>query len=137
MTISHKKNYFSFFSHITVLFFPVMFFILSGCKSTSDWRDEADERASFYLSAAQKTVTGREEELVIETPGDTLRRRLLLDQNLTVFNEASLGIRDLPDSEYWEGDKRLKAAEDVGIAFNTTLVVLMSELPSILLTFCI
>ncbi len=97
--------------------------VAGGCKSTEDWRDEADERAEHYLGAAQMVVSGRDEKLVIETPGDTLRRRLLLDQNLAVFNEASLGIRDLPDSEYWEGGKRLKPAEEVDVGFETTNVL--------------
>lgn len=100
-----------------------VFLMSGGCKSTSDWRKEADERSEHYLSAAQRVVTGREEKLVIETPGDTLRRRLLLDQNLEVFNEASMGIRDMPDSEYWDGDKRLKPADKVDVGFDTTNVL--------------
>ena len=100
-----------------------VFLMSGGCKSTSDWRKEADERSEHYLSAAQRVVTGREEKLVIETPGDTLRRRLLLDQNLEVFNEASMGIRDMPDSEYWNGDKRLKPADKVDVGFDTTNVL--------------
>ena len=79
----------------------------SGCRSAQDWRRQADERGKANLEAAQKEVTGRTEPIVIETPAETLRRRLLLDQHLATGDLASLGIRDLPPGLYWQPEKRL------------------------------
>ena len=81
--------------------------LVAGCKSAQDWRRQADERSKANLEAAQMEVSGRTEPLVIETPAETLRRRLLLDQGLAVSDLASLGIRDLPEDRYWQPGKRL------------------------------
>lgn len=110
----------------------VVFFALlgswgvTGCKSAADWREDADVKAGKHLGAAQKAVTGKEEKVVIETPGDTLRRRLLLDQNLLVLDKASLGIRDLPETQYWNGEKRLLPGDPAdGSRLNTSNAVVI------------
>ena len=79
----------------------------AGCRSAGSWRREADARAHGNLAAAQLEAIGRTEDIVIETPADTLRRRLLIDQNLAAADAASLGIRDLPDGLYWKSSERL------------------------------
>ena len=95
-----------------------------GCRSAGDWRDVADEKAARVLGAVQRDVTGREEPVQIETPAQTLRRRLLLDQGLTVFNEASLGIRDLSTNAYWNGAERLQASDrDDSLPLGTNRVL--------------
>lgn len=85
--------------------------LCGGCRTTESWRDDADKKAARYLRVAQKEVTGREEVIEIETPAQTLRRRLLLEQNLPTFHVASLGIRDLSTNEYWNGSERLRTSE--------------------------
>ena len=100
-------------------FFPIL--ALTGCKSTSDWRREADDVAAARLKEAQLAVSGRAEPFEIETPADTLRRRLLLDQNLLTSGDASLGIRDLPKNAMWDADKRLLVSTNSTAAgFDTT-----------------
>lgn len=79
----------------------------AGCRSAAAWRADADRAAAERLSAARKTVGANEETIEIESPSDTLRRRLLVDQKLPVFDPASLGIRDLPANRYWNPDERL------------------------------
>ncbi len=79
----------------------------TSCRSTGSWRAQADRRAERILAAAQQDVAGRADPLVIETPSDTLRRRLLLDQRLVTFDAASLGIRDLPPTSLWNPAERL------------------------------
>lgn len=93
----------------TILLFAAILaaLVAPGCKSTRDWREQADRRAAAFLDAAQKDVTGRAETIAIETPADTLRRRLLLDQGLLVNDAASFGIRDLPTNRYWRVEDRL------------------------------
>lgn len=86
--------------------------LVASCKSANDYRDEADETAGRYLAAAQVGVTGTNETLVIETPADTLRRRLMIDQGLLANDPASFGIRDLPTNLYWRTEERLKSGGD-------------------------
>ena len=80
---------------------------LSGCLSASGHRRKADERARHAIEAAQKRGLGRKEAVDVESPADTLRRRLLIDRKLPHRGAASLGVRDLPDSEYWKAGKHL------------------------------
>lgn len=80
----------------------------AGCRSARDWRRRADDRARAYLGAAQRQAGAAEEGVEIETPSDTLRRRLLLDQSLPAFDPASFGIRDLPTNLYWNAAERLE-----------------------------
>ncbi|NOY82385.1 MAG: TolC family protein [Kiritimatiellaeota bacterium] len=51
---------------------------------------------------------GRTEPVEIESPEDTLRRRLLLNQRLPRSGPASLGIHDLPANEYWVPARHLE-----------------------------
>ena len=91
--------------------------VLVGCKSTRDYRLEADDTSAAYLAAAQREVTGREEPLEIETPAETLRRRLMIDQLLVANDPASFGIRDLPENRYWKGGQRLlDGGEDTSVS---------------------
>ena len=80
---------------------------ICACRSAQDYRKEADETGAVYLSAAQQRAVGRTEEITIETAADTLRRRLMLDQNLLANDPASFGIRDLPTNRYWNASERL------------------------------
>ena len=91
--------------------------LFTSCRSARDYREEADETAQSYLAAGQLAVTGTNETLEIETPADTLRRRLMLDQGLLANDPASFGIRDLPTNLYWRTDERLgPGGEDRSIA---------------------
>lgn len=86
-----------------------------GCRTASSWRNEADRRATRIAAETQKAVVGESDTLAVETPGDTLRRRLLLDQELVRADPASLGIRDLPATELWDPARRLLPS-DISLA---------------------
>ena len=93
----------------------------TACRSASSWRDEADRRATRIAAETQKAVVGEADALAVETPGDTLRRRLLLDQELVRADPASLGIRDLPATELWDPARRLLPSdESLAAEFDTT-----------------
>jgi outer membrane protein TolC len=74
---------------------------LSGCRNAREYRASADEVAQEIITEAQKEALGKTEPINIETPADTLRRRLLLDQNLPVAGEPSLGVSALKPLEHW------------------------------------
>ena len=105
--------------------------VATGCKSTRDWRNEADSHAEALIKDAQGKVTGVEEPIVIESAADTLRRRLMLDQNLPKKTDASLSVRDLQDTERWKTEKHLKDGAEYAERWNTKEKVMLSLLEAI------
>jgi len=75
--------------------------LLVGCRTTDRHQAQADRAVGEILATAQQQVLGHTEALGIETPADTLRRRLLLDQVLPRSGPASLGVHDLPHLPKW------------------------------------
>ena len=88
----------------------------AGCRSPQAWRADADRAAAERLAAARAAEGLPEEALEVESPSDTLRRRLLVGQALPVFDPASLGIRDLPTNRYWRTEERLLPGREGGDA---------------------
>lgn len=80
---------------------------VAGCRSAGDWRKDADDAAARRIASAQSAAGAVEEDIVVETAADTLRRRLLVEQKLPIFDPASLGIRDLPTNLYWNASERM------------------------------
>ena len=90
-----------------VVFTCLLAVALQGCRSAQDYRKEADETAAAYLAEGQRAAVGRTEPIEVETPAETLRRRLMIDQKLLVKDPASFGIRDIPTNLYWRVDARM------------------------------
>ena len=101
-----------YFSKACLLSFLCGLVFLLSCRSTHDWRVQADEQAEKLLSSYQESVSGKSEEIQVESPGDSLRRRLLLEQGLHYQDPASLGIRDLPENEAWQPEQHLLDADE-------------------------
>jgi len=76
-------------------------FVQAGCRSPTEYRGEADKVASDIIAAKQDEAFGKTEPLDIERPSDTLRRRLLTEQNLAVSSQASLGTDQLKPIDHW------------------------------------
>jgi outer membrane protein TolC len=103
--------------------------VSAGCTPMF-YRREADKVATSIIEHEQREALGREEAFTIERPVDTLRRRLMLEQNLPRSSEASLGTDQLTPIEYWpEKDYPAKSGElpgddgaDVSGAVTLTLV---------------
>ena len=100
--------------------------VLTGCQSANDWRTDADMKAGKRLENAQVEVLGHAETIAVESAQDTFRRRLMLDQNLPHLDKASLGIRDLDDTEKWSKERHLLAGRPYDSAFNTQETVKLS-----------
>ena len=64
---------------------------VSGCQSPAEYRKAADDVANEIITEKQQQTLGRTEPFSIERPADTLRRRLLLQQDLPYTGPASLG----------------------------------------------
>ena len=79
----------------------VMAGLVPGCRSAADYRAEADKVAEEIIDQKMLQVLGKVEQFSIERPSDTLRRRLLVGQNLPYAAESSLGTDALRPIEHW------------------------------------
>ncbi len=85
--------------------------LAQGSCTPAHYRKQADTRAYDIVKRANEQELGKSEPFTIETPADTLRRRLLLDQKLPVANVASLGVSALKPIPHWP-EKKYPAHED-------------------------
>jgi outer membrane protein TolC len=76
----------------------------AGCRSPAAHRAKADRAAARLIGEAQEQSLGRSEPLDIVSSADTLRRRLLLGQELPHGGPASLGTHALPRPPHWPRD---------------------------------
>ena len=91
----------------------VVFFV-SSCSPTW-YRREADRCATGIIERERAGELGYENHFTVERPIDTLRRRLMIDQDLPVSSEAGLGSDQLEQIPYWpEADYPPTAPPDVG-----------------------
>ncbi|MDH3584070.1 MAG: TolC family protein, partial [Phycisphaerae bacterium] len=72
-----------------------------GCRSSAAWREQADRVAAGLIAEKQGEALGRTEPFTIETPADSLRRRLLDRQELATSGPASYGTDRLAKPEFW------------------------------------
>jgi hypothetical protein len=86
---------------VIIVFCSVFTVFLSGCKSPSDYRLEADKAAGKIIEKKTEEVTGRAQKINVERPSDIFRRRLMLEQNLIYTNETTLGTDKLAKIEHW------------------------------------
>jgi outer membrane protein TolC len=88
-----------FITIICLLILSIIF--LTGCKTPSGYRIEADKAAVDIIREKQTQALGNSEPFSIERPSDILRRRLLIEQHLPYAGEASLGSDRLKQIAHW------------------------------------
>jgi len=71
----------------------------------------ADKTANAIIEQKQKEWLGRAEPILVESPPETFRRKLLLSQGLQHTGPASLGVKDLKPIEHWPKDNYLERQE--------------------------
>lgn len=84
-----------------------------GC-SPQKYRQRADSEVEETIRIKQLQIKGKTEPFTIETPADTLRRRLMLDQALPFAGNASLGsdlLLKVPDWPEEDQPSRLESSE--------------------------
>ena len=74
---------------------------LAGCRSAGSYREEADHVAADIIHTGQTQALGRTEPFTIETPADTLRRRLIEAQDLPTAGAATQGSDRLERPKHW------------------------------------
>jgi len=85
--------------------------MLAGCSPTW-YRRQADQAAATIIERTRHDALGADGEFTIERPVDTLRRRLLLDQELPQTGPASLGADQLERIDHWPEDDYPYADDD-------------------------
>lgn len=99
-----------------------------GCKSPAEHRDEANEAAYGIIDTVRERELGAVEPFTIETPADSLRRRLLLDQELPFSDRSSLGAREAERIEEWPDDGYFapRGDEDAQPVWDTSGTLMLS-----------
>ena len=93
------------YHHLCLLFvMGLLFMTASGCTAPAGYKIDADNVATGIIHEKQMQGLGRIEPFSIETAADTLRRRLLLKQQLPVSSPGSLGAGDLAPVEHWSAE---------------------------------
>jgi outer membrane protein TolC len=106
----------------------------TGCRSPESYRNSADRVASDILDEGWQVAIGRTEDgFTIEPAGDTLRRRLLLDQHLPVRAPGSAGSGDDEQIEQWPDDSYIsdRQLEHTDHGFDTRAVPKITLLQSL------
>ena len=80
---------------VLVILLPIF-----GC-SAQYYRRDADRVAADIIKKEQRKALGRTEPFTIETPADTLRRRLIVAQGLPYAGPESLGSDQLKPIKHW------------------------------------
>lgn len=91
----------------TALVLSVWLLATGGCQSAGAYREKADDAAARIIDHSQREALGRNEPFTIDKPSQTLRRRLMLDQNLEHSHPASLGVDQLDPIDHWPKDDYL------------------------------
>ena len=86
------------------------FVLLTGCLKPQGFRHEADRVAYDVIQQKQALAIGRSEPFWIETPSQTLRRRLIENQMLPTSHPASFGTDRLRQIDHWPEDDYLRSA---------------------------
>jgi len=72
----------------------------TGCTA-SHYRKSADKVADSIIKEKQEQLFGKATGIDIERPSDTLRRRLMIEQDLQYSGNASLGTDKLEKISHW------------------------------------
>ena len=99
---------------ITTLCLSVLALVLlSACRSPTAHREKADRTATTIVEDKQQELFGRDTPFTVERPVDTLRRRLLLEQDLPYAGREALGTDQLTPIPHWpEPIDSVQAEED-------------------------
>jgi hypothetical protein len=101
---SNKKTLIISHGLSLVVVLIIMSTMMIGCRTPVQHRVDADETAAEIISQKQTEALGRTSDFTIERPAETLRRRLMVSQNLPYSSPASMGTGTLEKIEHWPED---------------------------------
>ena len=83
-----------------------------GCRSPAGHRTRADRAATAIVEEQQRVLFDRETPFTVETPADTLRRRLLIEQDLPHAGPEALGTDHLEPIPHWPEERGVPEERD-------------------------
>jgi outer membrane protein TolC len=104
---------------------------LTGCQTPRQYRENMDKTADAIISASQMDALGQVEPFSVERPGDLLRRRLLMEQDLPYTTDISLGsdqlkpIKHWPEKDGWPGVR--SCDDDTAVNAEKPLILSLQE----------
>lgn len=112
----------------------VLLSLLAACRSPEGFREQADEVSYGIIEQKQKEGLGRTEPFSVEQAAETLRDRLMIEQDLPRAGSASLGTDALEPTKHWPKDDYLEAVregrpvpEAIGAADATGMAISLNE----------
>lgn len=81
--------------------------LFSGCMTAQEHRVKADDAAKRILEEKKVSLGFKDEDLTIEKPSSTLRKKLLIDQDLSVSGDFSYGSEYIIKQDNWPEDNYL------------------------------
>jgi outer membrane protein TolC len=103
----------------------LLFMTVSGCTAPAGYKVDADKVATNIIHEKQRQGLGRSEPFSIEPAADTLRRRLLLSQDLPYSHPGSLGSSDLERVPHWSA----KLPPATGDTRDVSITIPAKEMP--------
>jgi outer membrane protein TolC len=98
--LSGKADRRTAFSRLFIIMLLSTLLIGTGCTA-SHYRKSADKAADSIIKEKQKQLFGKAAGIKVERPSDTLRRRLMIEQDLQYASNASLGTDKLEKDSHW------------------------------------
>ena len=105
-----------YFSTCRFVVVAVGMVLLWGCSSAGHYREKMDRNAYKIIEQKQKEALGKSEPFSVEPPAETLRKRLMLDQNLPYSSPASLNTKEIKPISFWPKDDYLQSKAAVADA---------------------
>ena len=86
--------------------------LIAGCRLATHHRAKADDTAYAIIREKQLDTLGEDSPFTIDRPSDTLRRRLIAQQDLQHLGDASLGSDRIQPGKHWPDPDYLHPTED-------------------------
>ena len=92
-----------------------------GCSTPGEYHKKIDKNVYRIIEQKQQETLGKTEPFTIETPEETLRRRLLIDQKLPYSGKESLGVTELKPVDHWPKGEPVPSSATSSISFATSI----------------
>ncbi|MBN1627694.1 MAG: TolC family protein [Deltaproteobacteria bacterium] len=112
-------------SRLSIILLLSALLIGTGCTA-SHYRKSADKAADSIIKEKQEQIFGKATGIEIERPSDTLRRRLMIEQDLQYSSNASLGSEKLEKIAHWPekdypGNDSVSSGDDITLESGQSL----------------
>lgn len=128
---SDRVDKWTIISRLSIILLLSALLIGTGCTA-AHYRKSADKAADKILKEKQEELFGKATGIDIERPSDTLRRRLMIEQDLQYSSNASLGTDKLEKIAHWPekdypGETEATSEDDITLESGQPLKLTMVQ----------